>query len=120
MKEEISRQCDRSRAISLLMANDPMLLDFILKPCRTALCASPARLLREARCFSSGQQILVRTALDIWGDYGRVKLTDIVFRLDLVRLSSFLLAVEFLGFSSMPWLRDQRDDRLNRPSHENI
>lgn len=117
MKEEISRQCDRSRAISLLLANDPMLLDFILKPCRTALCAPPAWLKRKARCFSSGQQILVRTALDIWGDYGRVPLTDIIFRLDSVRLSSFLLAVEFLGFSSMPQWRDQRNDTAPGPSH---
>lgn len=111
MTEEISRQCDRSRAISLLLANDPMLLDFLLKPCRTALCAPPARLRREARCFSSGQQILVKTALDIWGDYGSVQLSDIIFRLDELRLSSFLLAVEYLGFSSMPRWCDQRDDR---------
>jgi hypothetical protein len=100
MTEKSPYRCERHRAISLLLANDPKLLDFLLKPCRTELRASPERLKQAARCFSSGEQILVRAALDIWDDCGQVKLADIVFRLDQTRLEAFLLAVESLGFPS--------------------
>jgi hypothetical protein len=32
--------------------------------------------------FSSGEQILCRVAMDIWGEYGEVKIFDICRRLD--------------------------------------
>lgn len=121
MIEKSPYRCERHRAISLLLANDPKLLDFILAPCRTRLTAPPEDLLVEAGCFSSGEQILVKAALDIWDDCGEVKLTDIIFRLDRLRLEAFLLAVESLGFPSTfrrkPASTSQTDERDGPLTH---
>lgn len=91
----------RHRALSLLLANDPALLDFVLDPTRRRLRQSPRRLRRDARNFPSGERILVRIALDLWNGSGRARLADVVRRLDPVRLEGFLLAVQFLGFSGV-------------------
>lgn len=94
--------CIRHRAISVLLANDPRLLEFLFHPCRSRLARSAATLRRSAGAFSSGQQILVRIALDIWDDAGHVRLSDVVYRLDPVRFEAFLLALEVLRYSSSP------------------
>jgi hypothetical protein len=82
------------------MANNPKFIDFVLNPNRTALARPAKSLRREANVFSSGEQILVQIALDIWDDSGRARLPDIIYRLDTTRLESFLLAIEILRFSS--------------------
>ena len=56
----------RHRAISLLLANDPKLLEFLFSANRPRLNSSPKKLLEDALGFSCGQQLLLRLALDIW------------------------------------------------------
>lgn len=90
----------RQHAISLLLANDRKLLDFLFNEDRTRL-AYPAEGLKQlASALSSGQQVLVRTALDFWDESGGVQICDVIYRLDQIRLHGFLLAIEALRFPS--------------------
>jgi hypothetical protein len=90
----------RHHAISLLLANDPKLLDFLFNDERSGL-ALPAEELKElSGTLSGGEQILVRTALDLWDESGGVQICDIIYRLDRIRLHGFLLAIEALRFPS--------------------
>lgn len=36
----------------------------------------------EMGVFSSGEQIMIKVAMDIWGEYGKVEIFDICRRLD--------------------------------------
>jgi len=60
-----------------LCEQHPKLIDFMFHPTRAALRAEPKTLHREARCFSSGEQILVRVAIDLWGNLDHVKLSEL-------------------------------------------
>ena len=91
--------CIRSRAISILLANDPKLIDFVLNPSRNRLTASPQKLRRRIRSFSNDQKILVQIALDLWDGCGGVKLAHVVYALDHSRLECFIMAIEVLRFS---------------------
>jgi hypothetical protein len=92
----------RLQAISLVMANDPKLLDFLFDSSRCRLRALPQTLKKSARAFSSGEQVLICICLDIWDDCGGVRLTDVIYGLDRLRLSGVMLAIEVLRFSSKP------------------
>jgi hypothetical protein len=89
--------CRRHRAISLLLANDPAVLEFLLDSRRSRLNASSGTLKREAALLSSDEELLVRIALDIWNGSGRTRLADTWRFLPDYRFESFLLALEFLG-----------------------
>ena len=97
----MNHKCMRTHAISVLMANDPDLIDFVLNSERTCLVSSSESILIEAGVLSTGEQVLVRTALDIWDSSGYVSFTDIVYSLDACRLEAVLLAIQVLRFSSL-------------------
>ena len=102
MDSRISDVTDvRLRAVSLLLANDSMLLDFLFDPSRRHLAAAPADLLFEAGVLSSGQQVLVRLALDIWDGSGGSHVIDIIHRLDPIRFEAFLLATAVMRQSTV-------------------
>ena len=90
--------CQKWHAISLLLANDPRLLDFIFTEDRLELQASPQELLAASACFSSGQKVLIQVALDFWSGLGGASLENIVSILDLERFEGFLLALECLRY----------------------
>ncbi|MCX6127490.1 MAG: hypothetical protein NTX25_00310 [Proteobacteria bacterium] len=92
----------RHRAISLLLANDLQLLEFLFSSDRPILNSAPKKLLDDAEGFSWGRQLLVRLALDIWSDAGGARLADVVWALDDVRFEGFLLALESLRYTKLP------------------
>lgn len=92
----------RLNAISLLLSNDPKLLDFLFDGSRRRLAASPRSLKRSAKAFSNGQRVLIAMALDIWDECGGARLSDVIYGLDTLRLSTAMLAIEALRFSSRP------------------
>ena len=91
--------CKRWHAISLLLANDYGLLDYIFTPDRTALAAPANELLGASTEMSSGQRLLIKIALDIWSDEGNANLGEILTILDPYRFESFMLALEFYRYS---------------------
>ncbi len=93
-------KCPRSQAISLLLANDPKILRFLFAPCSQRLCAPANCLLEDAGVLSSGEQIMVRLALDVWSDEGGTSLWDVINVLDEVRFEGFMLALECLRYGN--------------------
>ena len=54
----------------------------LFDPGEASLNGEPDELIRDAGCFSSGEQILVRVAIDIWNGCGGASLGDVLTRLD--------------------------------------
>ena len=50
-------------------------------------------ILKNIGALSSGEQILARVALDIWGGYGNAKIEDIIWRLDADNFRAVLTAL---------------------------
>ena len=94
--------CNRHHAISLLLANDPNLLNFLFLPCRRELSfATPRRTLRVARRYLDDQQVLlVRLALGMWLESGRVSFFDAYRGLGDSHFEAFLRALELLHSTS--------------------
>ncbi len=90
--------CKRWHAISILFANDPSLLNFLFTPSRDELSSSPEDLLCWSGALSSGQQILIKIALDIWSGAAQASLEEILATLDSYRFENFLLALEFYRY----------------------
>lgn len=91
--------CLRWHAISMLLAQNPKLIDFVFNEKRDRLAQPALMLRREARAFSTGEKVLIQIALDIWDDCGGARLSEVIFSLDPIRLELFLRAVEILRFS---------------------
>jgi hypothetical protein len=66
----------------LLFKSYPALEKFLFQSRVPRLNEPPDVLLNQAGCFSSGEQILIRVALDLWSGEGGTKLSDIIHRLD--------------------------------------
>jgi hypothetical protein len=90
--------CNRHHAVSLLLANDPLLLDFVFLPNRRSLTfGTPVKALRVARRVLDEQQRLqVHLALTIWFGRGRVSFVAACDVLSGVRFEAFLKALELL------------------------
>ena len=90
--------CFKLEALSLLLANDSYLFDYLLDNTREGLSASEDDLICMAKAYSGGQQLLIRIAMDIWSLSGDSPLSEILYRLDDVRFEAFLLAMRRLRF----------------------
>jgi hypothetical protein len=88
-----------SRALSILLANDPWLIGFLMTPNREGLNGSPDELVQLSKAFSRGQQVLVQVALDYWTGERQSSITDVLCCLDSVRFEGFLRSLEFLRFT---------------------
>ena len=64
----------RLQAVSTVLANYPWLIDEIFHPTEASLRTSPQALLRGR---SSGEKVLIGTAVDVWNSGAGVKLTDL-------------------------------------------
>lgn len=53
----------------------------------------PKQVLYNIGVLSSGEQILIKVALDIWGGYGKTSLEDIIWRLDSENFQAVLQAL---------------------------
>ena len=90
--------CHRWHAISILLANDPLILDLLFTEEDRRLRASPQDLISYASTMSSGQRLLVKAALAIWEGSGELDFGDLIDRLDPCRFESLLLALEFYRY----------------------
>ena len=61
--------------IKKMLRGGNRLLEFLFHPSEAQLRVSPSSLLFESGCFSSGEQLLIRVALDIWSCDGDTKLS---------------------------------------------
>lgn len=87
-------------AISLLFSHDPSMLDFLLNDDRSDLRFHEDQTVHFFGCYSSGEQILVKIALDIWSYSGNSNLSDILAILDSERTDAFLQAMSLLNSQS--------------------
>jgi uncharacterized protein YgfB (UPF0149 family) len=95
---KIPRVSQEMHAISLLLSNDPWLIDFLLSQDRSTLNDSTEALAQLSKGFSRGQQVLVQVALDIWSGEGSALIADVLWCLDSVRFEGFMLAMESLRY----------------------
>lgn len=95
MKSPLTRHNEtRLHAISLLLANDYSLLTWILSEDRSDISSDPETLINQSKClFSSGEQLLLLVALDLWNGSGNANIADLV-DLDEVHFETFSMALE--------------------------
>lgn len=84
----------RLKACSIVLKNFPNLLSFMFHKTKPELSYPPLRLMKEIGCFSGGEQVLIRLAMDIWGDEGKLNVMQLM-RLDR---RNYANAVEGLTF----------------------
>lgn len=82
--------------MNLIFAKHLWLLEFLFDAERPRLRRDSESLLFDAVVFSSGEQILVRLALDLWDGSGNVRLWDIVERLDETNYHNVLAGLRHL------------------------
>jgi hypothetical protein len=91
----------RLHAISLLLSNDPWLLDLVLTDCRDGLRPGLEQLRLETGDFSPQEALQLQFCLDVWHDaaIGGALILDALRYLDNARFEALLLALECLRFS---------------------
>jgi len=88
-------------AIARLFRNRAGLLDFFFHSTQSKLSASPEKIRKMARAFCSGDEFLVRLALDIWSQDGGINFNEIYQKVDD---DNFYNIIATLGY-----LRDKPD-----------
>ncbi len=83
------------QAISLVFLNHPELLDFFFEKKKPRIRFKPLEMRKAAAGFSSGEQILIRVALDMWSGSGNAKIWQMLETLDSGNLSNVLKALEY-------------------------
>jgi hypothetical protein len=84
-------------AMTKLFAQHPQLLPLLFYTAEAKLRHYPDVLLREARCLSSGEFILIQLALDIWNDSGGTRIYDLLNRLDTANFQNAMMALRYVG-----------------------
>lgn len=80
--------------ISAIFRNHPKLLEFFFERDRAKISFDPETMLREAGCFSSGEQVLIRVALDMWSGSGNATVWQLLEILDYESFSNVLKALD--------------------------
>jgi hypothetical protein len=96
MQKGIRSDLERSRlsqAIGLVFDFDERWLEFFYSHKGGELRCEPADLLAEVGCFSRGEQVMIKVALDLWTDGNRASVSEIVGNLDWTNLNRVLLAI---------------------------
>lgn len=83
-------------SIKILLNDHDKLLIFLFHPSDARLNDSGDRLLKKARCFSSGEYVLIKMALDFWDGSGNALFSDVYSTLDGSLYHQVLLAIEHL------------------------
>src|SRR4051794_32454833 len=68
--------------IALIFSNHPKLLEFFFEKNQARLSLPPEAMLKELGCFSSGEQVLLRVALDMWSGSGNAFVWQLIETLD--------------------------------------
>lgn len=70
------------RALQKLFSNNMYLLEFFLDDCQSKIRFRPDEMRWRAQGHSSGEQVLIRVGLDIWGGSGDAKVWELLEILD--------------------------------------
>jgi hypothetical protein len=79
--------------IQTLFRHDERLSYFFFSHKRPELRLGPGELLQEARCLSSGENILIRAAMDFWLRCGDFRLHDALSGLDDENVMALVRAI---------------------------
>ncbi len=91
------------KAICIVFRKHPKLLSFLFDPHSPVLRAQPEALMKESRDFSSGEDLLVRVALDMWSGSGEAYVYELIEILDNTNLFNVLEGLQFLKAKSEGW-----------------
>jgi hypothetical protein len=91
------------RAVSLVLTKHPYLLKFLFDPVEPRLRLAPEELLRESAHMSSGEDLLVRVALDLWSGSGDAHVWELIEILDNENLLNVAQALRFLRTKFDGW-----------------
>ena len=80
----------------LILNPYPNLEQFLFKTESPSLNQAPEELLTQIGSFSSGEQILIRVALDLWSGEGGTHLLDVINRLDDRNFTNVMAAILYL------------------------
>ncbi len=86
--------------LNIIFAQHAELLEFLFEKDRARLRQEPEILLDRSSGYSSGQQILIRTALDLWSGSGDVKMWQIIEGLDDETYENVLLGLRHLRLNN--------------------
>ncbi len=80
-------------SIQTLFRHDEHLCHFLFHHQELRLRETPAELLKEARAFSRGEQILIQIGLDLWSDSGSARISQLLKHLDDENILALLRAI---------------------------
>jgi hypothetical protein len=84
------------KAISIVFLNHPNLLEFLFEGEQPRIRLRGLEMRRAAICFSSGEQLLLRVALDMWSGSGNAKIWQLLETLDAGNFANVLNALVYL------------------------
>ena len=90
------------RAMCILFAKHPELLWFVFDPHKPKLADSPEKLIKQSEVFSSGEQLLVQIALDLWNGSGGLGFIARLGRLDSQNFDQVIQTLRSLGPKPTP------------------
>lgn len=82
-----------SNAVGLIFNYDEHWLTFLYSHKNGEMRASPHELIKDACCYSHGEQIKIRVALDLLTGHGHVTIAELVDVLDFENLLRVILAI---------------------------
>ena len=91
------------KCISQVFAKHPYLLKFLFEPDRPRLRLIAEDLLTESRDMSSGEDLLVRVALDLWSGSGEAHVWELIEILDDQNLLNVVGGIRFLRTKFDGW-----------------
>lgn len=86
-------QSHLTQAIGIIFDYDERWLEFFYSHKGGGLRCEPEILIAESACFSRGEQIIIKVALDLWTEGQRANLSEILNCLDWAHLNRVLLAI---------------------------
>ncbi len=95
-------------AIGIIFNHDEYWLGFFYSHKHCELRLSHQELLAEALCYSPSQQVMIKTALDLWTECGYTNLIELIKDLDhedLMRAMLALLAVREITLQDLDDMR---------------
>ncbi len=98
---------NRRLIIEELFRADDRLLEFVFNPVKAELRTSAQNLIKEGRSLSSGEQLLIRVALDIWSGEGHATVGDLLTVIDYSRFEDVIWAMKSARWSETPEYRRQ-------------
>lgn len=81
--------------VKIILEGYPKLMEYLFDYRNYCLNDNPAKLIEEAGCFSSGEQILIRISLDFWDSTGNTLLKDFFQMLDHKNFNKVLAAIRY-------------------------